>query len=268
MVDSVVEEEVKSGEVVQPLLLPLFLAGDLPPLSICVCSWLGLLESGHSWGGLEALDGDVATEARGGRALVRTRRGPRRGLVDMALVAGKQRTAVERAHGTKKARTMAEGGKSTTARAPRVRFVDGAQPRDRLACAPALPPSPMSTYGTTRHHHSPAAGATFSTKDRVADYHTTLFRRLTWEGTVPLEIRVDSKELPANSDRGLECYYVQAPRVTYLPLLMPEIKRFLMDVVFDETAAQELKDEEWWFEGEYGTSLKWCVARPCPLDPL
>ncbi|KAL1700454.1 autophagy protein Apg5-domain-containing protein [Schizophyllum commune] len=115
----------------------------------------------------------------------------------------------------------------------------------------------MSTYGTTRHHHSPAAGATFSTKDRVADYHTTLFRRLTWEGTVPLEIRVDSKELPANSDRGLECYYVQAPRVTYLPLLMPEIKRFLMDVVFDETAAQELKDEEWWFEGEYGTSLKW-----------
>ena len=90
---------------------------------------------------------------------------------------------------------------------------------------------------------------------------TTLFRRLTWEGTVPLEIRVDSKELPANSDRGLECYYVQAPRVSYLPLLVPDLKRFLMDVVFDEAAARVVKEEEWWFESEDGQLLKWCVAR-------
>ncbi|PSR84402.1 hypothetical protein PHLCEN_2v5439 [Hermanssonia centrifuga] len=86
---------------------------------------------------------------------------------------------------------------------------------------------------------------------------TTLFRRLTWEGTVPLEIRVDSKELPANSDRGLECYYIQAPRVSYLPLLVPELKRFLMDVVFDEAAARVIKEEDWWFESEDGTLLKW-----------
>ncbi|KDR75414.1 hypothetical protein GALMADRAFT_249466 [Galerina marginata CBS 339.88] len=91
----------------------------------------------------------------------------------------------------------------------------------------------------------------------MADYNTTLFRRLTWEGTVPLEIRVDPKELPANSNRGLECYYIQAPRVSYLPLIVPEIRRFLMDVVFDEVAAKGLKDEEWWFESEEGTLLKW-----------
>lgn len=91
----------------------------------------------------------------------------------------------------------------------------------------------------------------------MADYNTTLFRRLTWEGTVPLEIRVDSKELPANSNRGLECYYIQAPRVSYLPLIVPEIRRYLMDVVFDEVAAKGLKDEEWWFESEEGTLLKW-----------
>lgn len=96
-------------------------------------------------------------------------------------------------------------------------------------------------------------------KDKTTDYNTTLFRRLTWEGTVPLEIRVDSKELPANSDRGLECYYIQAPRVSYLPLIVPEIRRFLMDVVFDEVAARSLKDEEWWFESEEGTLLKWSV---------
>ncbi|TFK75300.1 hypothetical protein BDN72DRAFT_832161 [Pluteus cervinus] len=115
----------------------------------------------------------------------------------------------------------------------------------------------MSTYGTTRHHHAPALGGTYSTKDRVTDYHTTLFRRLTWEGTVPLEIRVDPKELPANSDRGLECYYMQAPRVSYLPLIMPEIRQFLMDVVFDDAAAKVLKEEDWWFESEEGTLLKW-----------
>lgn len=115
--------------------------------------------------------------------------------------------------------------------------------------------SAMSTVygGTHPRHHAPSAFSTSAS--------TTLFRRLTWEGTVPLEIRVDSKELPANSDRGLECYFMQAPRVSYLPLLMPEIRKFLMDVVFDEAAASVLKEEEWWFESEEGTLLKWCVLR-------
>jgi len=86
---------------------------------------------------------------------------------------------------------------------------------------------------------------------------TTLFRRLTWEGTVPLEIRVDSKELPANSNRGLECYFIQAPRVSYLPLLVPDVKKFLVDVVLDEEGSKILKEEDWWFEAEDGSPLKW-----------
>ena len=93
----------------------------------------------------------------------------------------------------------------------------------------------MSAYGTTRNH----VGSAFATSASI-----TLFRRLSWEGTVPLEVRVDPKELPANSDRGLECYYIQAPRVSYLPLLMPELRRFLMDVVFDEAAGKILKEED------------------------
>ena len=109
----------------------------------------------------------------------------------------------------------------------------------------------MSTFGTTRHYTPGPFSAPAS---------TTLFRRLTWEGTVPLEIRVDPKELPANSDRGLECYFIQAPRVSYLPLLMPDLKRFLMDVVFDEAAAKLLKEDEWWFESEEGTILKWYAS--------
>ncbi|KAI0790719.1 autophagy protein Apg5-domain-containing protein [Abortiporus biennis] len=105
----------------------------------------------------------------------------------------------------------------------------------------------MATYTGARP--SPSA---FSTPAS-----TVLFRRLTWEGTVPLEIRVDSKELPANSDRGLECYYIQAPRISYLPLLVPEIRRFLLDVVFDEAASRIIKEEDWWFESEDGTLMKW-----------
>lgn len=111
----------------------------------------------------------------------------------------------------------------------------------------------MSTYGygANRNHHI-SSTATLSTPASI-----TLFRRLTWEGTVPLEIRVDPQELPANSDRGLECYFIQAPRVSYLPLLVPEIRRFLMDVVFDAAAAKNLKEEDWWFESEGKTLLKW-----------
>ncbi|KAF8306941.1 hypothetical protein DL93DRAFT_2088313 [Clavulina sp. PMI_390] len=85
---------------------------------------------------------------------------------------------------------------------------------------------------------------------------TTLFRRLIFDGTVPIEIRLDSKELPANSDRSLECYYMQAPRISYLPLLLPEIKRHLVEIVLDD--ASLVKEEDWWFEeAGTGTIMKW-----------
>ena len=121
----------------------------------------------------------------------------------------------------------------------------------------------MSSYGTTRHQHSPAAQP-FSAKDRVTDYHTTLFRRLIWDGAVPLEIRINPKHLPANSDRALESYFMQAPRVSYLPLIMPEIRRFFADLVFDEASAKDLKEDDWWFENVDGTPLKWYVQ----INPL
>lgn len=75
---------------------------------------------------------------------------------------------------------------------------------------------------------------------------------------MPLEIRVDPHELPAGADRGLDCYYVQAPRVWYLPLVMGEVKKFLTDIVFDENNKGVLGDgEDWWFEGEGGGVMKW-----------
>lgn len=87
---------------------------------------------------------------------------------------------------------------------------------------------------------------------------TQLFRRLVWEGTIPLEIRIDSKELPAGSDRNLESYYIQAPRISYLPLLLPDIRKHLTDLVLDEHAAKALKEEDMWFEeAETGQPMRW-----------
>ncbi|KAG8719314.1 autophagy protein 5 [Ceratobasidium sp. 394] len=87
---------------------------------------------------------------------------------------------------------------------------------------------------------------------------TQLFRRLVWEGTVPIEIKIDGKELPAGSDRNLESYYIQAPRISYLPLLIPDIRKHLTDLVLDETAAGVIKEEDWWFEeAESGVPMKW-----------
>ncbi|CAE6392403.1 unnamed protein product [Rhizoctonia solani] len=87
---------------------------------------------------------------------------------------------------------------------------------------------------------------------------TQLFRRLVWEGTIPLEIRIDSKELPAGSDRNLESYYIQAPRISYLPLLLPDIRKHLTDLVLDEHASKALKEEDMWFEeAETGQPMRW-----------
>lgn len=38
-----------------------------------------------------------------------------------------------------------------------------------------------------------------------------------------------------------------------------------MDIVFDEAAGKILKEEDWWFESEEGTLLKWYVHlfSPC-----
>ncbi|CAG7854307.1 Autophagy protein 5 {ECO:0000256/RuleBase:RU361202} [Serendipita indica DSM 11827] len=87
---------------------------------------------------------------------------------------------------------------------------------------------------------------------------TTLFRRLVWEGSVPLEIRIDQKELPAESDRGLgESYYLQVPRISYLPLIVPELKQYLVELVLSEREGANLKEDSWWFEDEFGGVVKW-----------
>jgi autophagy-related protein 5 len=77
------------------------------------------------------------------------------------------------------------------------------------------------------------------------------------KGIVLVDVRVDAKERPAISDIGLKCRSLQAPRVAYL--LVPEIQRFLIDVISDDEGARALREEDLWFEGENHGLLKWYV---------
>jgi hypothetical protein len=60
---------------------------------------------------------------------------------------------------------------------------------------------------------------------------------------------------------------LQAPRYTYLPLLIPEIRENLVDLVLDEEALEGVDEKDWWFEEEADQpafavqgACKWCVA--------
>jgi len=112
----------------------------------------------------------------------------------------------------------------------------------------------MSRPGGMDYHNPSMLNVNQMSQQQSAS--TTLFRRLIFDGTVPIEIKLDLNELPANSDRSLEYYYIQAPRISYLPLLLPDIKRHLAEIVLEDAAA--IKEEDWWFEETgTGTLMKW-----------
>lgn len=41
---------------------------------------------------------------------------------------------------------------------------------------------------------------------------------------------------------------MQAPRHTYLPLLIPEIRENLVEIALDDQQFAETDEKEWWFE--------------------
>jgi autophagy-related protein 5 len=43
---------------------------------------------------------------------------------------------------------------------------------------------------------------------------------------------------------------MQAPRYTYLPLLIPEIRENLVELALDDAQLDELDESGWWFEEE------------------
>lgn len=96
---------------------------------------------------------------------------------------------------------------------------------------------------------------------------------------MPVEIRINQSQLPAESDRGLESYFVrlqhtrhdakhqadpplsdalqmQVPRTAYLPFLVADIRAHLAELVLNEREVGNIKEENWWFEDEYKGVIK------------
>lgn len=114
----------------------------------------------------------------------------------------------------------------------------------------------------------------------TAQSSTSLFRRLTWQATVPIEVRLATTEHGAGNgaDRYYVCWIIQllladmfpqmhAPRNTYLPLLIPEIRENLVELCLDDQQLAETDEKDWWFEEEQVDNngfacqgaCKWCV---------
>ncbi|UZJ54202.1 hypothetical protein CBS101457_003522 [Exobasidium rhododendri] len=82
-------------------------------------------------------------------------------------------------------------------------------------------------------------------------------RRLIWEATIPIVVTVECGDLPQISlDRSIETYYVKAPRISYLPLVLQEVKSNLLALMVDDEVLRSMKEEEFWFLYE-GTPLRW-----------
>jgi autophagy-related protein 5 len=51
-------------------------------------------------------------------------------------------------------------------------------------------------------------------------------------------------------------HQIQAPRIAYLPLLLPDIHKHLLSLCLDDSTLATLRDEDLWFELD-GEPLRW-----------
>lgn len=87
------------------------------------------------------------------------------------------------------------------------------------------------------------------------------FRRLVWDATIPIAVSVDAAELPGSItlDRAIETYYVRAPRISYLPLVLEKVRAGLLSLMLSGDAALDsIKPDSCWFSFE-GIPLRWWV---------
>ena len=82
-------------------------------------------------------------------------------------------------------------------------------------------------------------------------------RRLIWDATIPILVTVESDDLSQGSlDRSIETHYIKAPRISYLPLVLQEVKNSLLAMMMDDAALNAIKEEDFWFMYE-GVPLRW-----------
>lgn len=70
-------------------------------------------------------------------------------------------------------------------------------------------------------------------------------------------ITVDAIELPdITIDRSIETYYVRAPRISYLPLILETVKNELLGTMLDDASLDLIRPEKCSFIYD-GTPLRW-----------
>lgn len=121
-----------------------------------------------------------------------------------------------------------------------------------------LPSSPYAA-GFTSAAASPASisfqnASASSTASAVQA--TSTFRQLVWEGTIPICVSIDPTELPPGSDSSIDSTYLVVPRISYLPLIVADVKKNLLELILEQPALNTLNDKEFWFEYE-GQPLRW-----------
>ncbi|SPO25085.1 related to ATG5 - protein involved in autophagy and the Cvt pathway [Ustilago trichophora] len=115
-----------------------------------------------------------------------------------------------------------------------------------------LPSSPFA--GGIPPSGTPPASISF--QHTYAAQSVPAFRRLVWGGTLPICISIDPTELPPGSDSTIDSTYLVVPRISYLPLIVAEVKKNLLELVLEQPALNALNERELWFEYE-GQPLRW-----------
>ncbi|CEQ42391.1 SPOSA6832_04196, partial [Sporobolomyces salmonicolor] len=116
-----------------------------------------------------------------------------------------------------------------------------------IASSSRMRPTPSTAF------LAPSSAATPSAADTAnAVAFAAVFRTLNFGGSVPIEVVLAEEDLPKNADRSIEAYYVQAPRISYLPLLLAQVRKQFVDLVLDESTSAALREDQLWFEVEGG----------------
>ncbi len=124
-----------------------------------------------------------------------------------------------------------------------------------ISPASSLLPSSPYAGGFASSLHSPAA-TSFAHTSSYAAQSTSSSRRLIWEGTIPICVSVDPTELPPGSDSTITETYIVAPRISYLPLVVADVRKNLLELALEGPALVALNEKDMWFEYE-GQPLRW-----------
>ncbi|SNX83525.1 related to ATG5 - protein involved in autophagy and the Cvt pathway [Melanopsichium pennsylvanicum] len=116
-----------------------------------------------------------------------------------------------------------------------------------------------SSYLTPASPHtsgfgSPSVISSYNTVSAIQS--TTAFRRLVWEGTIPICVSIDASDLPPGSDPTIDSTYLVVPRISYLPLVVADVKKNLLELVLEGPESNAVNEKELWFEYE-GQPLRW-----------